>query len=347
MTHEAEVKRGLDNVKADKENNIAVNEARKFYKNNQFICDLSYKYYNGYFDHRNEYLREIVRITVDQVKKEYPDECYLLLTANEIEEGVLLRFFAEKYKTKWLTYQLDTSTGADIYHILIQNGKTIVHCAAGRSGDDHTRRAINRAAKIFSIKNLFLLGVCYGIYPREQPIGNVIVSNEISGYRINFRDNEKGDVIFEPEIEFNKSPDFMLDSQVHGIVNSCQPRNVLFEKWGGNHRISWRQGKFLSANCLMSSKVVKDSIIRCIGAIRPKAYGGEMEACGIFKSYLFEEMGFRKWLVIKGICDWGEKKNSLFPGKPEEEDKVKNSFQSLAMLNACYAFDTLLSHGAF
>lgn len=343
MIQETEIQRCLDIEQDKKGNDLAVYKARQFYKENQIVCGMSLQYYNDFKKQQDKYLSDISFVKLEQAKHQFPVEIILLLTANSIEAGVLLRYFSEKYNVKWQTYLISEKA----YRILQIDGKTIVHTHADRTGDEFTRRAINHAAKIFSIRTLLLLGICYGINPNEQHIGDVIVSNQISGYRINFRDNDKDEVNFEPEIEFDETPDELLNSRVNTFMNHYQPTNTFLASWNSTPQISWKPGKLLSANSLMSSKAVKNSVIKHIGNVRPKAYGGEMEACGIFKSYIFEECKFRNWLVIKSICDWGEKKNSLFPDDAEKEESVKDGFQALAMLNTCSAFETLLLRKVF
>ena len=69
--------------------------------------------------------------------------------------------------------------------------------------------------------------------------------------------------------------------------------------------------------------------------------GGEMEGAGILKSYIVENEGFDKWIIIKSICDWGEKKNAL-SDDPVESERIKDSLQAFAMANSCGVFDELL-----
>jgi len=110
-------------------------------------------------------------------------------------------------------------------------------------------------------------------------------------------------------------------------------------------------GKIVSANSLMSCKIVKDAII---GKLKKNVrgekqlIGGEMEACGIFKSnYKTDDNSeFDRWIIIKSICDWGESKNSLVEDK-NENSHIKDSLQAYAMMNSCKLFIFLTKNKAF
>ena len=91
----------------------------------------------------------------------------------------------------------------------------------------------------------------------------------------------------------------------------------------------------------MSRKKVKDAVMSALGVRRKKPLGGEMEACGVFKSNYFDDNNFDNWLVVKSICDWGEKKNLLSKDKDENE-KIKDSIQAYAMMNTWAVFKTML-----
>lgn len=340
VIHESTIQKKLEDNQTKRNNDESAEIARKYYFDNKEICDESYKFYNKYNEDPSKYLGETVFMTVEEAKEKFQNSVLLALTANSIEYGVLIRYFADKYNIQWRTFNIDDN----YYHILEVENKTIVHIHTYHTGEEYTRRAINFASKVFQIDYILLLGICYGIKPKKQHIGDVVVSNDIHGYRIDFRDNAEGTTDFVPNVEFIEKPYDRFNRRIHGIMNNYHPANSFLGQWRDTYHIFWKHGKLLSANSLMSSKAVKDCIVNYIGMA---ALGGEMEACGIFKTYIFEEEGFKKWLVIKSICDWGEKKNSLFPDDDKMEENVKNSFQSLAMLNTCTAFETMLIHGAF
>ena len=207
------------------------------------------------------------------------------------------------------------------------------------------RRTINAAVSnlgVEKIEYIYMLGICYGIDFNSQKLGDVIMSNHVLGYRVNFRDDSSEDEIeVEPEEEFNETPNEKYIKELSNFLCYFDVENFNFGM--PKFKVKIHFGKYLSANCLMSSKKAKDSILKKIGNAKPKAMAGEMEACGIFKSILCSGANnFKNWLVVKSICDWGENKN-LFSKNPERNDFIKNCLQAYAMVNTCNAFNMMLS----
>ena len=60
------------------------------------------------------------------------------------------------------------------------------------------------------------------------------------------------------------------------------------------------------------------------------------------KSYYVQEDGFKQWMIVKSICDWGEKKNALSPDK-DTNSRIKDSIQAFAMTNTCGAFEEIIT----
>ena len=100
-------------------------------------------------------------------------------------------------------------------------------------------------------------------------------------------------------------------------------------------------GRFLSSNSLVSSRKVKQAVMKQYASRKPKPLGGEMEGAGLLNSNMVEEDGFSNWLIIKSVCDWGEKKNMLDKDDAQKSDEIKDSLQAFAMSNTCGAFENI------
>lgn len=343
MADAKQITKNLDKQKIVQMGAVAAQQARKFYDENTPLCDEAYAYYSNYTENKNIYVDLPVFRGIDFLRKEYSAPAVLLLTSNEIEEGVLLHFLSERTGSPLPTYIVGSQEGRS-YHIAKMEEDLFVHVHTESTGDNAMRRSINYAAQIFNISHILLLGICYGIDHDKQSMCSPIIANEVVGYHIDFRDDETGETQFVPVVEFREKPAPTLIGSITNIFRGCAINGRLLAH-NKEQPIRPTVGTVLSATCLMSSSLVKNSILTYIGNTKPQPSGGEMEGCGIFKTRIFEENGFKNWLIIKSICDWGAGKNSLCPDDQKLGDEIKNSLQALAMINTCEVFRQLLDFG--
>ena len=300
MISEKEYENGLNKFHNNEKNASASKNVLQFYNDNKPYCEYALSYYEDYKSHKNNFVKAPESINEREFKSsKLSGSVILIITANPIEEGVLLHKLSEYYKMKIPSYFVH----GRVYQVINQTKYTIIHSHANRTGDEFTRRAINYASKIFKIDYILLLGICYGINYQKQQLCSVIISNDVRGFRINFRDNDDTDNIeFEAESEFVETPNDTLIGVIDSLFNYYQPINDDFSSPNISVNVNIKTGKILSSNSLMSSKRVKDSIIASLGHDKPQPLAGEMEACGIFKSNIFFDEKFDKWLVIKSAC---------------------------------------------
>jgi nucleoside phosphorylase len=97
-------------------------------------------------------------------------------------------------------------------------------------------------------------------------------------------------------------------------------------------------GSILSGGFLMDDSEFKGIVLEAVKQF--DVVGGEMESYGIYKSVIDNKL--KHCITIKGICDWGEKKNEL-SDNPEENSKIKDKHQLLASKNAVTVCYELLS----
>lgn len=338
MITKREITKNLDETKINDHGASAAQESQKFYEDNICLCEEAYNYYLSVKNQRDEFTKPPTTIKEEQLKKNVSTQVLLVLTSTEIEELVFLHFLSDFIQSKIPTY-LTREHGGQIYHIVEINGITLVHAPTKRTGDESMRRTINCASRVFDIDHIVLLGICYGIDHNTQVMCTPVVANDVQGYHINFRDDEVGGVGFEPVSEFSEKPDSDWIGLIETFLRACGVNPQLL-KAAQNMSLSPETGQVLSANSLMSSATVKQAVLDGLKGSKQKPSGGEMEICGIFKSYIFEEQNFRKWLAIKSICDWGAGKNQV-------KKKVKDSLQALAMVNSCEVFRVLINHDFF
>ena len=325
---EMRCKEELDIQKLKGLSKTAAENVLEYYNKHKDFCNLAYEYYLQY----NESKEEIVNLNTSCSKNIICDavkgNAILVITANPIELGIFMRnSFILFNKIETYTYKQYE------YHVIDVYKYTIIHVHTNGTGDERARRAINAAYKLFGMKIriVVLLGICYGIDLRRQKVGEVIISDSVLGYRINFREKDANpyNISFEPELEFEIVPNRMRTETIKTRLSVRSFENSLLAVANSKLRIIVQSGKVLSSNCLMSSRVVKQALLEAFGTAKPQPMAGEMEGSGIFKSNIFEnEETFDNWIIIKAICDWGESKNLLSTNE-EDNEYIKNNGSSL------------------
>lgn len=349
---EDKVRTGLENESEKKAKNKCVKKVLEFYENNKTKCEDALEKYYSVRNNRRMYVTAPETLNGTNFRKKISStnkRNMLILTANDIENKLLVWNLSQSVNSCLNSYVLDDLDHHPCINInFCSIGEyNIIHHHAQKTGDEYTRRAINDITHFFKPDFIVLLGICYGLDMESQKIGLVNISEEITGVRINFRDMPDSDeIIFEPEIEFEKTPNSTMTTTITRLLS-----NMDVYEYNSHDTVDHMYGKIISANSLMSCKIVKDAIM---GKLRNNVrgerelIGGEMEACGIFKSNLVEDNGFEfdRWIVIKSICDWGESKNSLVADK-DANSHIKDSLQAYAMMNSCKLFVFLTNNTAF
>lgn len=333
-----EYEAGLRTQKDKTHDNDALENIKIFYQNNEKVCLKAYDYYKSFEDSIEKHVHEPIIISKGELQQLLHPIRILVLTVTSVEKNVFLHWLYDRQCGNLTTYLVDNLI-LTIYQL--DNNRTIIHVNTIKTGEDETRIVLNQMRKIFMPTYVFMLGICYGMNMTKHSIGSVFISDRVSTFRLNFRDMiDSDETRFEAEDEYDKSPNadlirkikqFMSYTVIHSVVSEeCDPTTAKSEI-----------GTFLSSNSLVSSHKVKRSVMDQYANRSPKPLGGEMEAAGIFKSYIVEEDGFSDWIIIKSICDWGEKKNSL-DADPSKNEIMKSSIQALAMTNTCGAFERIM-----
>lgn len=328
----------LQRQKDDKESKNAAENIKSFIKKNDSICNMAREYYYDYKENYERFHELQQSDSEEQLQQYLNNTTVLVLTANPIENGVFIHWLYDKSGSPVVTFQINSI----YYHICNILNTTIVHVHTYKTGEEPTRQTLNHVRRVFRPDYVFMLGICYGLSDmRRYPIGSVFASESIKSYRLNFREDfDSDDVRFQAEEEYSEKPNRSLIDLVRGCWMHRQTYSILPDL--PCIQIARTEvGMFLSSNCLMDSRKVKNAVLQQVGTMT-KPLGGEMEAAGILKSYLVEEDGFVNWMIIKSICDWGEKKNSV-EKDPKKSEEIKDSLQAFAMSNTCGAFENILA----
>lgn len=341
-----EIKLGLQQEKGRKNELSASDNVKNFFEDNRQYIENCYEYYNEYKVNKADYIEQDCERSVEKLQSMCMGKTILVITANPIEEGVLLHGLSDAAASKLKFFII----GNFPYHICKIGKYTIVHTHAPRTGAEMTRRTINAATKYIAPTAIVLLGICYGLDFENHQLGDVLIASTLKNFRLNFRDSDSSDeTIFEAEVEdsfgVSTEPRVELQSVVTTNLRYRNIFSIIHDGRGSLRNIKCVGGAILSANCLMSSKKVKMAVLRAFGNVKPKPLGGEMEGGGLLNSEILEN-GFNNWIVMKSICDWGEKKN-LLSSDPETSEKMKDAIQAMAMVHSWSGFYEMIKQSVF
>ena len=190
--------------------------------------------------------------------------------------------------------------------------------------------AVDTALNKFMPKYVLSVGVAFGINPKEQSLGDVLVSKELVFYD-NFNKVTDGKITLNAHETYRINRD--LEAQLHILDFPSNPQ--IKDKY------KWYYGPMLTGGTVLSDAEERNQLLEAASNIGCKIVGGEMEGSGIY--YACERIKDRHipFLVIKGICDWGAEKNGWMKvvNKPNyDSETIKNCVQAFACNNA---FDTM------
>jgi nucleoside phosphorylase len=223
----------------------------------------------------------------------------LLVTVNTIETKAVLDA-VEKYDTQHdgnLTYY-DLGKLGDVRLFLVRSGM-------GSVGPDAATVTISEAIARLKPSAIVATGIAFGVDPRKQKIGEILISQQVS--------------LYGPQRDSTTS-DGKLQRIPRGDRVHASPRLLARFKDGEIH---WRNGPKLRFGLMLSGDELIDNLERRNELIHlePEAIGGEMEAAGLYSVANREKVD---WILVKAICDWADGNKA----------KNKKSNQELAAKNA-------------
>lgn len=234
-----------------------------------------------------------------------------LITANNIEKDAVLKEMNNipEIHTKYvINHRFQT------YYIAQFGKQTVVMLQLGSMGTNDPAAATLTVQELISVWNvpvIIAVGIAMGMKPEKQNLGDVLISKTICNYNVN-------------KVTENKE-----------IVRSSIPNSgqILFNRF--SNCINWKFAREDGSLCKMhtgliitgGSLVNQKELTEKLKKQYPDAIGNEMEASGIWAA---AEKNKKEWIVVKGICDWGENK--------------KDDYQELAAAAAVYLCKKVLSN---
>ncbi len=261
-------------------------------------------------------------ISRDEVEKLKSYLDIVIMTATDIEKETVFKYL--KPLPGCSALKVDT-TNKQTYTIGILGAYPIVHVQTnmGSSSPDGSTLTTKDALDYWKPKALIMPGVAFGKDSTKQKIGDILIAESIIQY-----DSSK----IKEGIEIPRGSIVRSGLILFDRFRNCSDWDYKLEDGTKVGRIT---GKVLSGSKLVDDKEFKKHLFQLF----PEAIGGEMEGCGLYAASFHES--FNQWILVKGICDWAENK--------ESEDKEKNQqIASEAAVSLCfnvmnnpYAFECL------
>jgi nucleoside phosphorylase len=250
------------------------------------------------------------------IEKPYSEKLFLFVTANKNETAALLNCGDDFFKFR-PNIQSTLPHDANFYNVGKFGCYDTVHLelidqASARQGASVL--SISNAIDAFSPDAVILVGVAFGSGDEKsewQTIGDVIVSKTVTDY-------ESGII---------RKGDFLSDGVISEAGKFLISTFYSFSRtWIFN--LNKRPAKCLMGNILSGDKFVDDHEFKCqLFKHYPLAYGGEMEGRGAYAAC--RDRGLNEWIIVKGICDWGDGNTSQ--NKQENQRVASKSAVSLLM----------------
>jgi len=218
-----------------------------------------------------------------------PPPTIVLLTANQHETDAVLRIFTRPGERP----RQVACPGTTYDNLGIHGGINVLHtiCEMGTAGVGAALQRTTSAVFQWEPVAIIAVGIAFGLKEKTQKIGDVLVSSKLQDYdlaKVTGRSTTipRGDRV-------TASPTLLSCLRsTNGIKRS---RNA---KWP---KVTF--GLLLSGQKLVNSFTYRTRLKR----MYPDAIGGEMEGIGVYVASASSKVD---WIVVKGICDWGYKKNT-------------------------------------
>lgn len=219
------------------------------------------------------------------------------------------------------------------------NGYSILHLHAPETGSNTPCGSTDLVRYVTNNKFLYpsyiiSFGICYGINPKKQKLGNTIIANRIYPCSIGIKINDNSWQIKHDEYILNlQEKDTKLYYNIQNVISGIQNNtpNVTF------HKVDI--GNMLTGEAVVSNERFKiESIEKAHGC---KILGGEMEGYGMAKECIYYSN--ISCLIIKAICDWGACKNIDDYLDPDLPEKTKIDCKGKIQAYTAYCAYTVLN----
>ncbi|MEM8530590.1 MAG: hypothetical protein AAGF95_07095 [Chloroflexota bacterium] len=240
----------------------------------------------------------------------------LLVTATEIETQAIFSEVKQatgheksrRYIRQKTYYDLGTIGGAHTF---------LVQTEMGSSGPGASTLTIQESIQTLSPHSTIMVGIAFGISPKKQKIGDILVSKQLFVYE-------------SQRVSTGADGTSSITSRGDRVSSSLR----LLDRFRDS-TIDWNGAKVHFGPILSGEKLVDNIEFRNqLSQLETEALGGEMEGTGLYTSASWNKTD---WILVKAICDWADGKKNV----------QKEENQQVAATNAAQFVLHTLSLGGF
>lgn len=278
------------------------------------LCRLSFfskninniQYYRDKCNGHESLLVSIHKLEDDPEMKLKNKNLFLFVTANEHErEAFELRF--HRHKEKYIL--------GKTYYIgeFGRYPAAYVHMDAQGVTDPAATPLVSLLVSELNPSAVVMVGIAFGADETTQKIGDVLVSDKILPY-----DSQK---LLQDRTEYKEIP----KEVGFQLLNAFREHREWAHQLSNSKQSIVHVGAILTGSRLINNYDYRTQLLEDFAANKP--IGGEMEAQGIYSMCRLH--GVSEWIIVKGICDWGYKKDN-----PNKEQDQKTA--ALSAVEYCY-----------
>lgn len=232
----------------------------------------------------------------------------LIATATDTEDKIALNVLN---RHEISVVDVDFNGRSSIRYFGIHRGVEVFHVrsSSGSGGPSGAQEVVGEAIDRIRPNFIISAGICAGLVPSKQKIGDIAVSTALRDYEAQrvgsggFFDRLLGRETIIPRGPRPDAGPLLLDRARH-----C------YSQWGG---AKVHFGIFLSGDKLVDSQKFRKAVLK----IEPEAVALEMEGAGISAVAARQ---LKEWIIVKGICDFAASKT-----KDHQEIAAENAFAFL------------------
>jgi len=235
----------------------------------------------------------------------------LIVTVTKVESRAVMKAFQEATGQSAKPEHIDSRT----YHHLGTINRARVYMAVsemGAGGLGASHQTVQKAISALQPSAVIMTGIAFGINEQKQPVGDILVSQQILLYELQ-------------RVGHNKI--IPRGDKAHAsarLINLFRSADLYWEE----NQVSF--GLILTGEKLIDDMDFRDQLAQ----LAPEAIGGEMEGAGL---YVACQDSYVDWILVKAVCDWADGNKAV--------DKVER--QQLAAQNAAKFVLFTLQHVSF
>lgn len=181
----------------------------------------------------------------------------------------------------------------------------VVACSINKMGMQAAASLSSMMISKFSIKQLFMVGICAGVRERNVNYGDIIISESTLDYGTGkMHENSSAELVFSPE-PHQLPTDQNILSNIHNFLRKEEEILKIQSSFDGekpNNLLKAHVGPIASGSYVVSSSSFVKSIIQH----NRKLIGIDMEGYGVYLACHF--FSSTKALFIKSVSDYGDEK---------------------------------------